>query len=57
MDNINKLGLKKIYRIKKKVKFNNIRTLVAPMYYQYDHLISKALYGNGDIGLMLTKVK
>ena len=54
---LNKLGLKKIYRVKKKVKFNNIRSLVAPMYYQHDHLISKALYGDGDIALMLTKIK
>ena len=54
---LNKLGLKKIYRVKKKVKFDNIRSLVAPMYYQHDHLISKALYGDGDIALMLTKVK
>ena len=44
-------------RVKKKVKFDNIRSLVAPMYYQHDHLISKALYGDGDIALMLTKVK
>tara|TARA_B110000196_G_C21145100_1_gene666135 strand:+ start:2420 stop:3307 length:888 start_codon:yes stop_codon:yes gene_type:complete len=54
---LNKLGLKKIYRIKKKVKYNNIRSLVAPMYYQYDHLISKVLYGDGSIAIVSTKVK
>ena len=53
---LDKIGFKKIVRIKRKVKFNNIRALIAPMYYHHDHLISKALYGNGDISLMLAKV-
>tara|TARA_B100001027_G_scaffold136891_1_gene95056 strand:- start:522 stop:1415 length:894 start_codon:yes stop_codon:yes gene_type:complete len=55
--NLNKLGLKKTYRIKKKVQFNNIRALVAPMYYEYDHLISRVLYGDGDIAILSTKTK
>ena len=55
--NLSKLGLKKIYRIKKKVKFNNIRELVAPMYFHYDHIISRVLYGDGDIAIVSTKTK
>tara|TARA_B100001057_G_scaffold479987_1_gene552306 strand:- start:269 stop:1153 length:885 start_codon:yes stop_codon:yes gene_type:complete len=55
--NLSKLGLKKTYRIKKKVKFNNIRELVAPMYFHYDHIISRVLYGDGDIAIVSTKTK
>ena len=55
--NLSKLGLKKTYRIKKKVKFNNIRELVAPMYFHYDHIISQVLYGDGDIAIVSTKKK
>ena len=54
---LSKLGLRKTYRIKKKVEYNNLRSLLTPMYYQYDHLISRVLYGDGDIGLVSTKIK
>ena len=54
--NLNKLGLKKHIELKK-VQFNNIRALVAPMYYEYDHLISRVLYGDGDIAILSTKTK
>jgi len=52
---LSKIGFRKIYRIKKKVKFNNIRRLVTPFYYDYSHQISRALYGEGNIGLVMTK--
>lgn len=52
---LKKIGFKNIYRIKKKVAFNNIRTLVAPFYHHYDHDLSRFLYGDGDIGLVLKK--
>jgi len=54
---LNKLGLKKTYRIKKKVEFKSIRDLVAPMYEHYDHKLSRALYGEGAIALVSTKIK
>ena len=54
---LNELGLKKTYRIKKKVKYNNIRDLVAPMYEHYEHKLSRALYGEGAISLVSTKTK
>ena len=52
---LKKIGFTNIYRIKKKVKFSNIRSLLSPMYLNYDHIISRVLYGDGDIGLILTK--
>jgi len=54
---LNKLGLKNTYRIKKKVEFNSIRDIVAPMYEHYDHTLSRALYGEGVISLVSTKTK
>jgi len=50
-----KIGFKNIYRIKKKVSFKNIRRLLSPFYYDYDHQISRALYGEGVISLVITK--
>jgi SAM-dependent methyltransferase len=44
-----------IYRISKKVKFKNLRQLLAPFYLYHNHNISKALYGDGNITLMMTK--
>lgn len=52
---LQKLGFKKIYRIKKEVKFSNIRRIISPLYFQYDNEISKALYGDGIIHLMMEK--
>ena len=52
---LKKIGFKKIYRIKKKVKFSNIRRMISPVYYQYDNEIAKALYGDGIIHLMVEK--
>ena len=54
---LNDIGLKKMYRIKKKVKYNNIRDLVAPMYEHYEHKLSRALYGEGSISVVATKGK
>ena len=54
---LDKIGLKKTYRIKKRVEFNNIRDLVAPMYNHYDHILSRVLYGEGAISLVSTKKK
>lgn len=52
---LNKIGFINIYRISKRVKFRNLRQLLSPFYYFYDHSISKALYGDGNITLMITK--
>jgi ubiquinone/menaquinone biosynthesis C-methylase UbiE len=52
---LKKIGFTKIYRIKKKVSFFNIRRLLAPIYHHYDNEISKALYGDGIIHLVIQK--
>ena len=52
---LKKIGFKKIYRIQKKVKFKNIRRLLTPFYFNYKHDISRALYGEGNISLVMTK--
>ena len=52
---LKKIGFKDIYRIKKKVEFKNIRRLLAPFYFNYNHEISKALYGDGNISLIIKK--
>ena len=49
------IGFKNIYRIKKEVKFKNIRRFVAPLYYHYDNEISRMLYGDGIIQLVVQK--
>ena len=49
------MGFKGIRRIKKKVEINNLRTLLTPFYSNPDHLISKILYGDGDIGFIASK--
>jgi SAM-dependent methyltransferase len=52
---LKRIGFKKIYRIKKKVSFFNIRRLLAPIYHHYDNEISRALYGDGIIHLVVEK--
>ena len=52
---LSRMGFKNIYRIKKKVKFKNIRRLLSPLYYNHDSEISRALYGEGDLSLVMTK--
>jgi ubiquinone/menaquinone biosynthesis C-methylase UbiE len=52
---LKKIGFAKIYRIKKKVSFFNIRRLLAPIYHHYDNEISRALYGDGIIHLVVEK--
>lgn len=52
---LKKIGFKKIYRIKKPVKFTNIRRFLSPLYHHYDNEISRMLYGNGMIQLVLQK--
>ena len=52
---LKKIGFKNIYRIQKKVKFKNIRRLLVPFYFNYKHEMSRALYGNGNIALVMTK--
>ena len=49
------IGFKNIYRIKKDVKFTNIRRFVAPLYHHYDNEISRILYGDGIIQLIVQK--
>ena len=52
---LKKMGFGNIYRIKKNVSFNNLRRLLSPFYFHYKHEISRALYGDGNITLMITK--
>ena len=52
---LQKIGFKKIYRIKKKVNFFNIRRLLTPFYHHYDNEISLALYGDGMIHFVVEK--
>ena len=52
---LSNIGFTNIYRIKKKVKFNNIRRLFTPLYYEYSHQMSRALYGEGNISLVMAK--
>lgn len=52
---LNKLGFTKIFRVSKKVDFKNLRKLLSPFYLFYNHDISKSLYGDGNITLMITK--
>ena len=54
---LKKMGFGNIYRIKRKVSFNNLRRLLSPFYFNYKHETSRALYGDGDINLMMTKNK
>ena len=49
------IGFKNIYRIKKEVKFNNIRRFFSPLYHHYDNEISRMLYGDGIIQLIIQK--
>ena len=52
---LKKIGFKNIYRIKRNVKFKNLRSLLSPFYHHWDHDLSRLLYGNGFISLMMTK--
>jgi SAM-dependent methyltransferase len=52
---LKKIGFKRIYRIKKEIKYKNLRTLLAPLYYHHNHEVSKALYGDGIISLIMQK--
>ena len=52
---LKKIGFRKINRIKKKIKYNNIRFLVAPLYSNYENVISKVLYGDGMLHLLCKK--
>ncbi len=52
---LEKVGFKKIKRIKKKVQFKNIRRFIQPLYHHYDSEISRFLYGDGIIHLLLKK--
>jgi len=52
---LRQMKFKKIYRIKRDVKYNNIRKLLVPFYHHYDNDLSKFLYGNGVIHLMMQK--
>jgi ubiquinone/menaquinone biosynthesis C-methylase UbiE len=52
---LKKIGFKNIYRIKKQVKFNNLRRLLEPFYFHFDNDIARALYGDGIIHLVIQK--
>ncbi len=52
---LRKIGFKKIKRIKKKIRFNNIRRFIEPLYYHYNSDLAKILYGNGIIQLVIKK--
>ena len=50
-----KMGFYKTYRIKKSPGFNNLRRFLNPFYYHYNHELSRLLYGEGSITLMIKK--
>ena len=52
---LKKIGFKDIKRVKKKVEFKNVRRFIQPLYHHYDHKISKFLYGDGIIHLVIKK--
>ena len=52
---LKRIGFKKVYRIKKKMKFDNIRRFIEPFYHHYDNEISRILYGDGMIQIVLQK--
>ena len=54
--NLKNIGLRKIDRIRGNyMRYNNIRYLLSPLYYNYENQISKALYGEGNIKLLVLK--
>ncbi len=52
---LKKIGFKEVKRVKKKVKFYNIRRFVEPLYNHYDSELAKILYGDGIIQLVVKK--
>lgn len=52
---LKKIGFKKIFRIKKKMKYDNIRFLLTPLYSDHKNEISKILYGDGMLHLLCKK--
>ena len=48
-------GFSSSYRVTRKPKFGNVRTLLAPLYHEYDHPLARLIYGEGMITLMATK--
>ena len=49
------IGFKNIYRIKKEVKYKNIRRFIAPLYFHYNNEIAQMLYGDGLIQIVIEK--
>jgi len=52
---LKKIGFKKIQRIEKKIKYDNIRFLLTPLYSNHKNEISKILYGDGMLHLLCKK--
>ncbi len=52
---LKKIGFVNIKRIKKEVKFKNIRRLLEPFYLHQNHELSKLLYGDGSLTLIMRK--
>ena len=50
-----KLGFSKFKRTPIKPNFQNIRDLLVPFYFNYDHPLSKFLYGDGQIRFTIQK--
>ena len=50
-----KYGFVKIERLKEFVKRTDVRKYFAPLHYDWDHPVSKALYGNGYVKYIASK--
>lgn len=52
---LKKVGFKNIRRIKRKPKYENIRKLFSPLYYDYNNDLAKLFFGEGNIALIVEK--
>ncbi len=52
---LKRAGFKCWYRISRKPSYKNIRKFLSPLYLEYDAPLSRLLYGDGMITLMVTK--
>jgi ubiquinone/menaquinone biosynthesis C-methylase UbiE len=48
-------GFKSFHRVPKKPIYNNVRRILAPLYYEYDSDLSRLLYGDGYLNMVVTK--
>ena len=48
-------GFKSFHRVPKKPIYNNVRRIFAPLYYDYDSDLSRLLYGDGYLNMVVVK--